>query len=331
MINVKIKEIEIYHPHNKVGNDFYIEHFKKELNQDITRFLVEICGRDTRYIIDSEKENSVTMGVEASKKVLEKAGISADDIDMIIFSSQVPEYVFPTNAVALHQAIGASKQTGILDINANCSGMTTGLDQASRYLMANPSMKRVLLVGSDAASLIMNPADTITYPNFGDCAVALILEKTDEEGTGLVDSMYYTESCDVDKVTFPKDGLSNNLHGRGVVDYVQWIPFPGDVSIARATDMIKELVSRNGLTTQEVDAYCLSQFSIGNINLLRDNLAVTDQQMIYVGDKYGYTGTTSPLLALYEGVKEGRIKRGDTVLFWTVGIGYQLIAVLFKY
>lgn len=331
MVNVRIKEIEIYHPQNKVGNDFYIEHFKKEQGKDLTHFLVDICGRDTRYIIDNEEENSITMGVEASKKVLEKAGISAEDIDMIIFSSQVPEYVFPTNAVALHQAIGGSKQTGILDINANCSGMITGLEQASRYLMANPNMNRVLLVGSDASSLIMDPADTITYPNFGDCAVAVILEKTEEKGTGLVDSMYYTESSDVDKVTFPKNGLSKNLQGRGVVDYVQWIPFPGDVSIERATEMIKELIARNGLTTEQVNAYCFSQFSVGNIHRLRDNLALTDQQIIYVGDKYGYTGTTSPLLALYGGIKEGRIKRGDTVLFWTVGIGYQLIAMLFRY
>ena len=209
--------------------------------------------------------------------------------------------------------------------------MITGLDQASRYLMANPSMKRVLLVGSDASSLIMDPSDTITYPNFGDCAVAVILEKIEEEGTGLVDTMYYTESSDVDKVTFPKNGLSKNLQGRGVVDYVQWIPFPGDVSIERATEMIKELIARNGLTTEQVNAYCFSQFSIGNIHRLRDNLVLTDQQIIYVGDKYGYTGTTSPLLALYGGIKEGNIKRGDTVLFWTVGIGYQLIAMLFRY
>lgn len=331
LTNVKIKEIEIYHPQNKVGNDFYIEHFMKQQEKDLTHFLVDICGRNTRHIIDNEEENSITMGVEASKKVLHKAGLSAEALDMIIFASQVPEFLFPTNAVALHQAIGAGKHTGILDINANCSGMTTGLEQASRYLMANPNMERILLVGSDASSLIMNPADTITYPNFGDCAVAVILEKTEEQGVGLVDSMYYTESCDVDKVTFPKNGLSKNLNGRGIVDHVQWVPFPGDVSIASATEMIKELVARNGLTTQQVDAYCLSQFAIGNINLLRDNLSVSDQQMIYVGDKYGYTGTTSPLLAFYEGVKEGRIKRGDTVIIWTVGIGYQLIAVLFKY
>ena len=315
MTNVRIKEIEIYHPQNKVANDFYIEHFKQEQDIDLTHFLVDICGRDTRYIMDVEKENSVTMGVEASKKVLKKANLSAKELDMIIFASQVPEFIVPTNAVALHQAIGAGKHTGILDINANCSGMTTGLEQASHYLISNPNMKRVLLVGADAFSLIANPDCTIQYPNFGDCAVAVILEKTEEAGVGLIDSMYFTESCDVDKVTFPKNGLSKNLRGKGIVDYMHWTPFPGDVSIVSATEMIKELVARNGLTPQEVDAYCLSQFSIGNINLLRDNLLVTDEQMIYVGDEFVYTGTTSPLLALYKGVEAGRIKRRTLVKY----------------
>ena len=330
MTNVKIREMAIYHPKNKVGNDFYIEHFKKTQGVDLTNFLVDICGRNTRYIIENKEENSVTMAIEASKRVLKKANMHAEELDMIIFASQVPEFSFPTNAVVLHHAIGAGRKTGILDLNANCSGMTTGLDQASRYLSSNPSMEKVLLVGSVASSLIMDPTDTITYPNFGDVAVALILEKTEEENIGLIDSMYFTESADFDKVTFPKNGLSKNLHN-GKIDYVQWLPFPGDVSIPHATNLITELVERNGLTLAEVNAYCLSQFSISNMNKLRDNLGLKEQQMIYVGDTFGYTGTTSPLLALYQGVEDGKIKRGDTVLFWTVGIGYQLIAVLFRY
>lgn len=330
MNSVRIAEIAIYHPENQVNNDFYIDHFKKSTGEDMTHFLEDVLGRNNRYVIDNEEENSITMGVQASKRVLEKAKVKAEELDMIIFSSQVPEFIFPTNAVVLHNAIGAGKKTGILDLNANCSGMTTGLDQASRYLLSNPDMDKVLLVGSDASSLVMNPKDTITFPNFGDVAVALILEKT-EEDTGFIDSMYYTESTDIDKVTFPKNGLSKNLKGKDIVDYVQWLPFPGDVSIARATEMIQQLVEKNGLTPHDINAYCLSQFSIGNINKLRNNLQLEEKQMIYVGDKFGYTGTTSPLLALYEGIQSGRIKRGDHVVFWTVGIGWQLIAVLFKY
>ncbi len=77
----------IYHPKNKVGNDFYIEHFKKTQGVDLTNFLVNICGRNTRYIIENKEENSVTMAIEASKRVLKKANMHAEELDMIIFAS----------------------------------------------------------------------------------------------------------------------------------------------------------------------------------------------------------------------------------------------------
>lgn len=331
MTTIKIKDIAIYHPEKAIHNDYYVDHFKKRTGEDLTHFLKDVLGRESRYIIDNDEENSLSMGVEASKRVLAKANVDAEDLDMIMFASQVPENIFPTNAVLVHREIGGGSKTGTLDINANCSGMTTGLDQASRYLMSNPHMKQILLVGSDYSSLVMDPADTITYPNFGDAAVAILLEKTEEPETGFIDSMYFTDSSNFDRVTFPQKGLSKALKGQGTIDYVQWLPFDGDVSIDNATIMINSLLARNNLKTADVAAYCLSQFAISNINKLRDNLHVEDKQMIYVGDKFGYTGTTSPLLALHEGIQDGRIQRGDYVLLWTVGVGYQLIAVLFKY
>ncbi|MGE7922621.1 ketoacyl-ACP synthase III [Viridibacillus arvi] len=330
MTNIKIKEIAIYHPENSVENDYYIEHFKKIHGEDYSHFFCDILGRKSRYIIDNDEENSLSVAVEASKRVLKTAKMNAQDLDMIIFASQVPEFVFPTNSVLVHRAIQAGTNTGIMDMNTNCSGMTTALDQASRYLLGNPHMNRILLVGSDYLSLVPNPEDSITYPNFGDAACALILEKTDED-TGFIDSIYFTDSSNFNRVTFPRSGLSKKLKGLDSTNYLQWLPFDGDVSLPNAYKIIDTLLERNNLKPEDVDSYCLSQFSITNINKMQKHLNLKNEQMIYVGDKFGYTGTTSPLLALHEGIQDGRIKRGDTVLFWTVGVGYQLIAVLFKY
>lgn len=330
-LTIKIKEIAIYHPENAVDNEFYIEHFKKTQDVDLTSFLENVLGRKSRYIIDNDDENSLTMGVEASKKALAQADMQAEDLDMIMFSSQVPEYTFPTNAVMLHREIGAGEKTGVIDSNANCSGMTIALDQASRFLLSHTHLNNLLLVGSDYLSLLANPEDSITYPNFGDVAVAVILEKVEDENAGLLDSMYFTDSSNFDRVTYPQNGLSKAVNGKGSFDYMQWLPFDGDVSIANAQIMIKELLERNNMTPNDVNAYCLSQFAISNINLLQEHFNVEKEKMIFVGDEFGYTGTTSPLLALYRGITDGRIKRGDTVLFWTVGVGYHLIAVLYKY
>lgn len=330
MTNVKIKEIAIYHPKHKVQNDFYIEHYKKLYGKDYSNFIQNVLGRNSRYIINDDQENSLTMAIEASKLVLDKSKLSAEDLDMIIFATQVPEFLCPTNSLLLHQALHAGTKTGLLDINANCAGMTTALDQASQYLLSNSHMEKLLLVGSDYLSLIADPKDSIAYSNFGDTACAVILEKTEEQ-TGFIDSIHWTDSCIFDKVTFPKNGLSRKLKKQEPVSYLNWLPFDGSICMPDAYKMIDTLLERNHLTTKTVDAYCLSQFSISNINKIQEHYHLEDEQIVYVGDNFGYTGTTSPLLALHEGIQEGKIRRGDTILFWTVGIGYQLIAILLKY
>lgn len=325
---VKIKEMAIYHPSNHVSNEKYIDHFLQKDGVDYTRLLTEVLGRDKRYVA-SENENSLTMAIEASKRVLEKSGISAEDLDMIMFSSQVPEYTLPSNAVMIHKAIAAGGKTGVYDTNANCSGMTIAFEQASRFLVSNPNMERILLVGSDNLTRIADPKDVITYGNFGDAAVAIILEKTNEQG-GLIDSAYYTDSTTFDKVTFPRNGLTQGLKDKSI-DYMQWLPFDGTMCIESAKQIIDPMLARHNMKPEDVKAYCFSQFSAVNINLLKDYYNAPDENVIVVGNEFGYTGTTSPLLALYTAIEDGRVKRGDKVLLWTVGIGYQIIAVLFEY
>lgn len=329
MNQIRIQSMAVSHPEQSIGNDFYLEHFKKLHNADYSDFLQKVLGRERRYIT-SEKENTLTMAIDASLKVLKKAQIDVNEIDMILFSSQVPEYILPTNSVLIHRAIGAGHHTGVLDTNANCSGMLIAFDYACRFLMSHSHMKKILLVGSDNLSILANPNDSITYPNFGDAAVAMILEKVEGENCGLIDSMYFTESSNFDRVTYPKDGLSQGKKS-GSMDYMQWLPFDGDVSIENAKKMMDELMARNDLKADDIQAFCLSQFSIFNINKLQAHFNVEKEKMIYVGDEFGYTGTTSPLIALNKAIESGQVKRGDKVLLWTVGIGYHLIAILYQY
>lgn len=128
------------------------------------------------------------MGIEASKHVLKKAGLEGKDIDLIIFTTQVPERTLPTNAKYVHEAIGAKNHTMILDNNANSAGMTLSVEMASRYMQSNPRINTALVVGSDANSLISNSNQEITYANFTNASAAVILEKTSED-TGFIDAL----------------------------------------------------------------------------------------------------------------------------------------------
>ncbi|QDY83278.1 ketoacyl-ACP synthase III [Paenibacillus polymyxa] len=328
MSYIRIKVLGVYHPSHSLDNEYYIRHFD-ERGKDIRRFM-EHMGRKQRYIIDDPHENGLTMGIAAAQKALEQAGMTGRDVDMIVFSTQVPESLFPMNALFVHQAIGARHDVAVMDSNANCAGMTVAVDQASRSMLSNSDMRTALIIGSDYNSLISDPADEITYANYGDAACAVILERT-EEDAGFIDSLYFTDPVNIDKILYPAQGLAATLQRNAPGKYIQWLPFDANMALPPTFELLERILQKNGLTPQDVRAYCLSQFSLANVLKIQDHLRLEDDQMIYVGDRYGYTGTSSPFIALSEGIESGRIRRGDYVLFWTIGAGYQLVAMLFKY
>lgn len=327
MTQIRIKAIDIYHPQHTLDNDYYIRHYE-ERGKDITNFMAHM-GRKQRYLINNEQENTLTMGIAAAEKVLEQAGMSGSDLDMIVFSTQVPETTFPTNALRLHNALSANHYAMVMDSNANCAGMTVAVDNACRYMQSNQDIKTALIVGSDYNSLISNPETEITYANYGDAAAAVILERCEEE-VGFIDSMYYTDSVLAERIKFPAEGLSQALKGTADGRYINWLPLDANSALPPAFDMIERLLTRHSLQPKDVK-YCLSQFSLANILKIQENFSLDDSQLIYIGDEFGYTSTSSPFIALYRGIEAGTIKRGDHVLFWTIGSGFQLVSMLMKY
>ncbi|ANY73291.1 3-oxoacyl-ACP synthase [Paenibacillus ihbetae] len=329
MRGVQIREIEIYHPANEVDNEYYINYFA-ERGTDVTG-LVTALGRNKRFIIDNPEENTFTMAVQASKLVLEKSGLSAKDVDLIIFTSQTPEYLLPSNALKLHHALGGDLLTACFDINANCAGILVAVEQASRYMTANPRVERALVVGSDYLS-VHSPEEPVYYSNFAESAVAVILEQV--EGTrGLIDSVYQTDTSVIDNSLFPAHGLSNLYREEFTAKdaQVKFTPFDDSVCAESAVNSIRILLERNHLTKDDIAGFMFSQFTLGNIKHVSERLGIDHDKVPYIGDKYGYTATTSPFLALYEAVQAGKVKRGDYLVFWTVGAGWQNVSLLMQY
>lgn len=329
MGGVQIRDIELYHPSNEVDNEYYIERFGKQ-GVDVTG-LLNALGRQKRFVIDNPAENSLTMAVEASKKLLQKTGLSGKDFDLIIYTSQTPEYLIPSNALKLHSALGGDLSTACFDINANCAGLLVAVEQAARYMASNPRIERALVVGADYVT-VHSPEQPIYYSNFADSAVAVILEKS-EDTLGLIDSLYQTDTSVIDNSLFPAKGLSNLYREEYTAKDAQvaFVPFDTTVSIESAVNSIRILLERNGLDKERIGTFLFSQFSIGNIKTVAEQLGIDESKTVYVGDKYGYTASTSPFVALYEAVQEGKIARGDYLLFWTVGAGWQNVSLLLQY
>jgi len=312
-----------------VANDYYIEKFQKK-GSDVTG-LLKALGRNKRFIIDNPTENSLTMAEEAAKKVLLSSGLSGPDLDLIIFTSQTPEYLLPSNALKLHNALGGDLNTTCFDINANCAGMLVAVEQAARYMISNPRIERALVVGADHFS-VHTPDNAVYHSNFADSAVAVLLDRT-TGSKGFIDSVYQTDTSVINNSLFPGNGLSNLYREEFSAKdaQVQFIPFDDSVCVNSALDSIQTLLRRNELSKEEVSAFLFSQFSLGNVKLVSDRLELPMSKIPYIGDKYGYTATNSPFLALYDEIKAGKIKRGDYLLFWTVGAGWQNVSILIQY
>ncbi|AOR22784.1 ketoacyl-ACP synthase III [Clostridium taeniosporum] len=328
-MNVKIKVIETEYPDNIVKNEFYINHFKEQ-GKDINR-LLEAFGRNERRIVNNNNDTTLSMGIKASLKALESANLTGDDIDLIIFSSQFPEYMCPTQALIVHNAIKGKSDAIVMDLNVNCLGMLVTLDTAARQLLQNHKLKRALIIGADYASIHMKRSDEFTYPMFGDAGCAMILEKTDEE-CGFIDSDYFTDSEKCSAVMYPACGSSSYYKDTTSYDDMKfgWSECNDDV-IHIAVNSIKKLLKDNNLKVSDVSAFCLSQFALPLANGCIDRLRLDSEKVIFIGDKFGYTGTSSPFMAFNEGVKSGKIKRGDYVVFWSIAATKTACSVLFKY
>ncbi|BAH07096.1 3-oxoacyl-ACP synthase [Clostridium kluyveri] len=197
-MGVKLSYIDVYHGSKVVSNDFYLEYFRKQ-DKDIKHLLTDVMGRDKRYMLD-DGESAFQLTIEAGKSVLKKANLEGKDIDAIIYSSILPEYISPATSILIHKELNMSANVMCLDVNANCAGMTVALENMSNYLMSSKRAKRVLIIGCDDDNAIINHDNELCYGNYGYAACAIILEKVDEDYSsnnlhGMLHYVFYMFFC----------------------------------------------------------------------------------------------------------------------------------------
>lgn len=321
-----------YHPENKVDNDYFIEHFKKQ-GKDISG-LLKATGRSSRYISDDKNETMLTMGCIAASKVLEKTYVKPSQLNLIIFASGTPEYIAPSNAIKLHSALRAGQRTAVYDLNANCAGMLVAHEQASRVMKSNLNVKYALIVGSDQLNRYSRYNEAITYSNFGDSACAILLENVFDTDRGFIDSDYYTNSSNHDKILLPAKGMTSAIHDKHLEikdKLVNWTNFSLEGTFNSAKISIEELLFKNNLTKKDIKKYFISQFARKNIKAVCQDLEEDINKFTFVGDEFGYTGVTSPFLAYARAVENEELQIGDYVVFWTVGAGTTCVCELYRY
>ncbi|MCY6957261.1 ketoacyl-ACP synthase III [Clostridium brassicae] len=330
--NIRLKGIEIYHPKNKVHNSFFIKHFDKEAEK--VEKLMEHLGREYRYFGDLNEENALTLAVESSKKVMKAANICPEELDMIVFASDTPEYTFPSNALKINNEIKAKNAHLVYDMNSNCIGMLTAMDVVSRYMKSNNNIKKALVVGSLMISSVIDKNDDLTYPTFADGSAAIILEAVEEnESRGFIDSNTFTDSNYHNSFLNPLCGLSK-LHKNDVQSRAKqllWSPFDFSFLATNWKKVITEMLDRYSLQPEEIGHFLFSQFSKPDVEETLKKMNVGLDKYTFVGNEYGYTGVSSPFFALHRALKDNKIKENDYVVFCSVGAGYTMTSILYKF
>lgn len=331
MKNILMRGTGVYIPDNKVYNEKLDEHFESlGLN---AHNLMEHLGRRKRYFI-SEGENAISMCVNAINNCVEKNAVELDKIDMLVFCSDTPEYMSPSNALKLVGLYEEKlKNVNIaFDINSNCTGMIQGLDIVHKYML-NSNVKNALVVGVFCISPIALWTDTVVYANFADAAACVAVSAEDEEQRrGFLDTEVFIDASYSNYVTYPKCGMSKVP--LKVVQpnekRLEWNPFSMDFIPEYWARQIRQVLERNSLEPADVDYFVFSQLSDAYNMKTLELLEVTEDKYHFVGKEYGYTGNTCPIMCLNR-MWDMYSKPGNRIIFCTIGAGYAIIVQLYEF
>jgi len=326
--NAKIIAAAMYAPERVLTNQY----FNELLGEDVGSWLENnLTIRERRWC--SENESTADLAEKAAVKVLHKAGLTANEIDLIIVSTDTPEYISPSTASVVQYCLGAGN-AGTFDVNTACSGFVTILDIGAKYISADNQYNNVLLIGAYAMSKYLNLEDKKTVTLFADGAAAVLLQSTDDE-SGLIDSLLHTEGQYHDWMGIYAGGTHQITDAQVLAQKDHLLKFvkkfPKEINPLTWTRMIKELLNRNNLTPADIDMAFFTQININSIRETMDNLNLPMKKTHTIMDRFAYTGSACIPMALSEALEQGKVKKNDLVVFMGSGGGLAFAAALMRW
>ncbi len=258
---------------------------------------------------------------EAATDCLKRAGVSADQIDLIIVATITPDHATPSTACHLQRRLGAIAPA--MDVNAACAGFMYGLVTGSQFIAAGNN-RCVLVVGADLMSRTINPNDKKTYPLFGDAAGAVLLTPG-QEGGGILSYQIGSEGCGGEMLCIPAGGTRQELTPEAHQQGLQYLTMDGRNVFKWAVRIFDEsanqVLNDVGVDASELDLVVLHQANQRIIDSAVSNLNVSRDKVFVNLDRYGNTSGASIPLALDEAAQAGKIQQDDLVLLCGFGAG----------
>ena len=342
----KIAGIGMYVPKNVVTNSDIIKYM------DTTdAWIQERTGIKERRYAERTGETTTTMGVEAAKIAIERAGIKASDIDFIVFATLSPDYYFPGCGVLVQRAM-KMKEIGALDIRNQCSGFVYALSVADQFIRTG-MYKNILVIGSEKHSfgLDMSTRGRNVSVIFGDGAGAVVLQPTDKPGQGILSTHLHSDGESAEILAMYNPGthanhwtdkrladyneaeVSDMFMSKDMIDNAQNFPYMDGPAVFKKAvvkfpEVIMEALSQNSLLPSDINMLIPHQANLRIAQYVQQTLGLSDDRVFNNIQKYGNTTAASVPIALCEAWETGKIKDGDLVCLAAFGSGFTWASAL---
>ena len=277
-------------------------------------------------------ETTATMGGAAVRRLMEARKLGAEDIDALIVATATPDMVFPATACLIQDDLGLEGTWGF-DLSAACSGFLYALTTGAQFVAAGVH-RRVVVVGSDLMSAIIDPQDRTTAVLFGDGAGAVLLEPA-EPGFGLLDFHHRVDGSGRQDLLMPAGGSLRPASQETVARREHFLRQNGRVvfkfAVSQMAECVETLLGRNGLTPADIAMVVPHQANQRILDATAERLGLPPERMATVLARYGNTTAATLPLALEDVVLAGRVKRGDLVVLVAVGAGFTVGATLMRW
>ncbi len=321
-----------YFPKRVLTNRYFYETLGLETSEEWIRSRTGI--RERRMIDPAEGETTATMAAAAAQDCLDKRGMAADEVDCIIVATVTQDLGFPATAAIVQDEIGA-ENAWAFDVEAACSGWLYCLSTAA-MMVESGRVQRVLVIGSEVMSSILDYADRASCVLFGDGAGAVLVEPVPEGlGGGFMDWVLYSDGSGVKHLYRTGGGMLHNYPGRSKLPKHQYVHQEGAVvfrfAVTNIVRAVNEVLARNQMTPRDVDLFVPHQANIRIIEAARAKVRVPKDRVVYTIDRYANTTSATIPTALDIAAEQGRIRPGDRIVMCAFGGGFTWGATLLQW
>lgn len=326
-VRANITAIGMYVPEKRVTN----HDLAKRVNTS-DEWIRGRTGISERRIAAQGQANS-DLSAKAIQDALSRTSYSPEDIDLIIVTTVTPDMMFPSTACVIQEKIGASNAWGF-DLSGACSGFLFGLATAAQFIETGRHQK-VLVVGTDVMSSIIDFDDRATCVLFGDGAGAALLEPTDEEDVGILDSLLGCDGGGGKHLYMPAGGSMHPASCETVNQKMHYVHQDGrnvfKFAVKLMVNTSTEILKRNGLETEDLALYVPHQANLRIIKASMDRLKLRQDQVVVNINRYANTTAATIPIGLTESHLSGRLRKGDHVLLVSFGAGFTWGGVLLRW